>query len=468
MHDSGDDDHHWMTLGEASAALAVGRLSSRELTRHTLDRIAALDGSLHAFTEVLDERALATATERDEERAAGGTRSALHGIPIAVKDLCDLTGVATRAGTTVLGHEPAAASAAVVERLEAAGAVIVGKLAQTEGAYASHHPSVTKPVNPWDASRWTGISSSGSGVATAAGLCFASLGTDTGGSIRFPSGACGLVGLKPTYGRVSRRGVYPLCASLDHVGPMTRSVRDAAVVLGAIAGEDGGDATTLADAVPDYPDACDAGVEGMTIGIDDRALAVCDDDIAAAVAGVGEQLERAGARRKQVALPDLEPAATFWSALAAPEAARSHEGVYPERGDEYGPEFKAFLDGGRAETAMLYAHAHELRVQLRARMASLHRDVDLVLTATLPAHVPPATLNMGAPDDFDLAMRMTHYVLPFNLTGQPTISFPCGFADDGLPFSAQLVGDHLGEPALLRAAAAYERETEWHRRHPDC
>ena len=242
---------HWLAAHELADALRGGRVGSLEATEHCLDRIQQLDGRLHSFVHVFADEARAAAQRADAELKRGDARGPLHGVPIAVKDLVAVKGVPTAAGTRVLRDRIAEEDACIVSRLHAAGAVILGTLNMTEGAYAAHHPDVEIPRNPWNAERWPGVSSSGSGVATSAGLCYGALGTDTGGSIRFPSAVNGLVGLKPTYGRVPRHGVFPLAESLDHVGPITRSVRDAAHLLTAIAGFDPRDETSLQEPPPD-------------------------------------------------------------------------------------------------------------------------------------------------------------------------------------------------------------------------
>ena len=243
---------HYSSLADVAKLIAARELQSIDLTQQLLDRIAAVDGRLQSYVTVMTDRAIASARRADAEIRAGRYRGPLHGVPIAVKDLCNTRGVRTMAGTKVLADFVPDFDATVVARLEAAGAVILGKLVLCEGAFGPYFPGLQVPVNPWDATRWSGVSSSGSGVATAAGLCFASVGTDTGGSIRYPSAANGCVGLKPTYGRVSRYGVFALAASMDHVGPMTRTVEDAAIMFEAMAGPDPHDPRRCRTGYPRY------------------------------------------------------------------------------------------------------------------------------------------------------------------------------------------------------------------------
>src|SRR5271170_5510040 len=286
----------YLSINELSTQLRAGKLSSAEVTRCVLDRIGRLNPRLHAYLTVLEDSAMSSAAKADAEIRAGHWRGPLHGVPVAVKDLCFTKGVVTTCASKVLSDWRPDISATVVERFEAAGAVLIGKLNLTEFAVAWYHPEMPVPLSPWDAALWPGGSSSGSGIATSSGLCFASIGTDTGGSIRFPSAACGIVGIKPTWGRVSRHGVFPLGESLDHIGPMTRSVGDAALVLGVIAGRDAADATSLAAPVDDYAAALDRGVTGIRIGLDEKYIAAAaSPEVANAVLDAVRVLERLGA-----------------------------------------------------------------------------------------------------------------------------------------------------------------------------
>ena len=458
------DELHWLTLTEAAGLIRARELSPVELTSSMLERIAALDGELHAYVTVTDDQAMARATEAASEIAAGRLRGPLHGVPIGIKDLCNTTGVATAAGTAVRRDYVPSENATVVDRLEDAGAISLGKLTLTEGAYVTHHPSVPVPVNPWNRERWTGVSSSGSGVATAAGLCFASLGSDTGGSIRFPSAGCGVVGIKPTWGRVSRYGVFPLAASLDHIGPMARTVADAAVVLQVIAGFDAHDATSCRDAVPDYTAALSRSLNGLRIGIDETYVTRgMDAEITSIVMRCTEVFTAAGALIVSIGFPDVTEVVSAWPAICAAEAAVAHAGLFPERAEEYGSGLAQLLAAGRALSAMDYAKAHEARLRFRGELAGVFEDVDLVLCPSMGVPTPPAGLTAEDPEAVSTLLRFT---APFDFSGNPTISVPCGFTADGMPVSLQLVGRNLEEERLLAAAHSYERATEWHTRRP--
>ena len=295
------------TLTDVAGRIQRREISSLELTTAILNRIASLDTSLKSYATVMEDHALASAERADNEIAAGRYRGSLHGIPIAVKDLCFTKGVRTMGGTPVLAEHVPEYDATVVERLESAGAVLLGKLNLTEGAMAGYHPDFDIPVNPWNKNVWSGASSSGSGVAVAAGLAFATLGSDTGGSIRFPAASCGVVGLKPTWGRVSRYGVLALAQSLDHIGPLARSAADAAVVLQAIAGHDPNDPTSLPGPVPDILAGMDAGVKGLRIGLDEQyVFEKADAELARAVVAGVQALKALGAEIVDVKLPDFD------------------------------------------------------------------------------------------------------------------------------------------------------------------
>lgn len=462
-----DDLHYWGLL-ELAERLERREVSPVEVTRAQLERIDALDPKLHAFVTVLPEAALDEARRAEADLAAGRYRGPLHGVPVAVKDLCATKGVRTTAGQPIRDDHVPDHDATVVERLRSAGAVLLGKLALTEGAYAAHREDRPAPLNPWDESRWPGVSSSGSGVATAAGLCFASLGTDTGGSIRFPSACCGLAGLKPTYGRVSRYGVLPLAESLDHVGPMARRTGDAAAVLGAIAGADPRDPTSRREPVPDYLAELHGGIRGVRLGVDES---YCTEqvapEVAEAVLRAADVLVELGAERRAVKVPPIDTVLRSWNAMAGAEALVAHADTFPARAAEYGAVFRAFLEAGQAVTGADYAQAHLARLALSGRLAGVFEGIDLLLCPTLLAPAPPASAFDQPVDDPGTVAQVLRFTAPFDYTGSPTLCLPCGFTDDGIPLGCQLVARPLEEALLCRAGAAFESATEWHTRHPE-
>lgn len=459
-------DVGWLPLAELAARLRDRSLSSVEVTRALLERIDSLDGDLHSFVTVLPDAALEQARRAEEEIARGEHRGPLHGVPIALKDLFFTRGVRTTCASKILADFVPDEDATVVERLAAAGAVLLGKLNMTEFALSGYHPDLPVPVNPWAADRWPGVSSSGSGVATAAGLCFGSLGTDTGGSIRFPAASCGVVGLKPTYGRVSRHGVFPLAASLDHVGPFARRVADAGVMLGAIAGFDPRDPTSLRAPVPDFERAAEGGVSGLRVGVDERYCREgVEPELADAVLDAARKLGELGAELREVRIPSVEEAAARWWVLCASEAAAAHRRTFPERRDEYGPDFRRLLERGSALRGSDYAEAHAVRLAFRTRLRDLFDEVDLLVCPAMPA--PPPTLEELASRESEADTgALMRFTAPFDLSGSPALTLPCGVSAEGLPLAVQLVGPDLTEDRLCRAGAAYEQSTDWHRRTP--
>jgi amidase len=317
---------------------------------------------LKSYVAVRADAALAEAKRADRELGKDRKRGPLHGVPVAVKDLCDMNGLPTTAGIPMFRNAIAARDATVVTRLREAGAVILGKLHLTEGALARHHPAISPPINPWAATRWSGASSSGTGVAIAAGLSYAALGSDTGGSIRFPAFANGVVGLKPTWSRVSRYGVFPLAETLDHVGPLARNVEDVAAVLAAIAGRDERDPTSSTLAVPDYLAASRRGVKGIRIGIDRKyAFDGVDAEIRAAIEQALTALKSAGAIIVPFTMPPTDAAIAAWMPLCSADAALAHRATYPAKKRGYSAVFGGFLAAGRGVSGLEYAQAEIVR-----------------------------------------------------------------------------------------------------------
>ncbi len=456
------------TLSEVAGLIKKKDVSPVELTQAMLDRIAALDGKLYSYLTVTADLALQQARAAEQEISRGIYRGPLHGIPIAVKDLCYTKGIRTTCASKILANWVPDYSATVVEKLSAAGAVLLGKLGMTEFALSGYHPSIHPPVNPWAADRWPGASSSGSGAATAASLCFGSLGSDTGGSIRFPSASCGIVGVKPTYGKVSRYGVFPLGWSLDHIGPMTRSVADAAAILRAIAGFDPQDPTTRRVTVRDYLDTVYNGVKGIRIGVDEQYCTDgVDPQVSKAVLATISVLKDLGASIQEVKVASINEATDIWYTICAAETAAAHEQWYPSRADDYGPTFRAFLADGVKITGIDYAKAEVMRQVVRRMLADLLQKVDLLLCPSMPT--VPMLLKDFSPQGVlsrEGAGPLLRHTAPFDLTGSPTISVPCGFSVEGLPLSLQLIGRADEEGLVMQAGYAYEQATEWHKCRP--
>ncbi len=461
------DDLHYLELTELAACIKARKISPLEVARAQLDRIAALDGELGSYAHVMADTAMAQAETAQAEIAAGQYRGPLHGVPIALKDLFWTKDFPTAAGTAVHRNFRPDEDATVVRRLKEAGAVMLGKLQLTEGAYSDHHPSVMPPKNPWNADYWPGISSSGPAVATAAGLCYGSLASDTGGSIRWPCAANGLTGLKPSWGRVSRYGVFELAATLDHVGTIARSAADAGAMLAVVAGRDPNDPTAVFDPVPDYLAAVDRDVQGLRIGLDATWNSDGVDVATQRVLGEAvDVLRTLGASIVDVQFPDVKQTVADWVPNCAVEAAVAHEATYPARKSEYGPVLASVIETGRALSGLDYQKILLRRLELRGRVASLFETVDLLL---IPVHpFPPLTLAMVRTlgEQPDLIARLQEYTCPFDMTGHPTITLPGGFSAAGLPIAFQLVAANLDEATLVRAGAAFQRVTFWHRRHP--
>ncbi|WP_428667795.1 amidase [Reyranella sp.] len=459
-------DIHYLSLDEVARRLKARTFTSVDVTQAILDRIERLDPTLRSYATLTREQALADAAARDAEAVAGRSRGPLHGVPIAVKDLCDTKGVATAAGMAIHRASVPSEDATVVARLKASGAVILGKLQMTEGAFGAHHPSIPAPLNPWNAAYWTGSSSSGSGAATAAGLCFASLGSDTGGSIRFPSTMNGLTGLKPTWGRVSRAGVFPLAESLDHIGPMTRSALDCAIVLGVIAGADDRDPTAVTLPVPDYAAAVTDGVKGKCIGrpVD---LVGLDDDGRRALDGAVEVLGKAGARIVDVVLPaNFDQAAVDWVPLCAVECAVAHEMTYPARAGEYGSVLAGLIEMGRRLSGTEFARLQLRRAAITGALSRLLASVDLLLMPVMPRAVwSLEALAAAGRDPETVAMRL-RYTAPFDMSGHPTLTLPGGMTPDGMPVGFQIVSRAFDEAGILAAGHAYQQASGWHLDRP--
>jgi amidase len=460
------DALHYQSLVEIAARVYARELSPVALAEALLHRIAVVDPKLHSYTRVTAEEALADARRAEAEIATGRYRGPLHGVPIAIKDICFTKGVPTTFGMAVYKDFVPDFDATVVARLRQAGAVILGMLHLHEGAFAEHHPDTPKPLNPWNADYWPGGSSSGSGVATAAGLCFGSLGTDTGGSIRFPSTANGITGLKTTWGHVSRYGVFPLAESLDTIGPMARTAADAAVLLTAIAGQDPNDATTLAGEMPDYLGELDGigGARGIRIGVDwDYIGTDTDPQILAVLRDAVECFKGLEADIRTVRLPDVKSVTAGQVAVMQVECASFHEPAYRTKSNLFGPLLSKAIETGLAMRPTLYAANMMERDRFKGRLAAVFGKVDALLIPVMPRTGVRYDRFHEFMVNLESSLRFTS---PFNMSGNPSVTMPGGFSADGLPIGFQLVGRHLSEAMLLKAAHAFQQATDWHLRRP--
>ena len=460
-------------MADLGRMIATKQVSPVEVVRAHLDRIAAVDSKLRAFITVCAESALESARAAEADLMAGRVLGRLHGVPWAPKDLYSTRGVRTTGGSKILADSVPSEDSTVVARLARAGTILLGKLNMHEFAYGpeglnAHYGDAR---NPWsaDAHRITGGSSSGSGAAVAAGLAPGSLGSDTGGSIRIPASLCGITGLKPTYGRVSRAGVLPLAWSMDHVGPMTRSARDCALMLSVIAGYDPADPTTSVLPVPDYGAALTGDVKGLRVGLlrahfTDPAAA----DVRAAVEASAKQLEQAGAVVDEVNLTQVIHVATGSAAIVASEALAYHAPWMRSRPQDYQPDVRERLRLGAFVNGAHYVRAQQVRALVTREVDEALARRDVLLAPATPLVAPvlgerEAALGDGPSDVRAALLRCTR---PFNFSGHPACAAPCGFTPGGLPIGLQIVGRPFDEATVLRVVDAYQRMTDWHTRRP--
>jgi len=457
------DDLTELTIREAADLVHKKKLSPVELTTACLARIGQVNPTLNAFITVTTESALQQAREAEAEVIRGKWRGLLHGIPIALKDLFDTAGVRTTAGSAVFKDRIPAKDAEVVRKLKAAGAVLLGKTNMQEFAFGG--TSITSYFgavhNPWELSHIAGGSSGGSAAALAGGLCYGALGSDTAGSVRLPASHCGIVGLKPTYGLVSIRGVIPLSWSLDHVGPMARTVADTAVLLQAIAGYDEEDTTSEQISVDDYAPALRANVASLRIGVPrEFFFAGLDPEIEAAMKQALSVLGKLTAGIRDVALP-ANTMETLRDVVRAAEAYAYHREFVTKTPELYQPLTLKRIRAGADVTAPAYIQARRDLAQVRRSAAKWFESVDLLVTPTLP--IPPAAISDPRAEDILPTVRNTS---PFDVNGWPAISVTSGFTNQGLPMGLQIIGPHGGESVVFQLAHAYEQATDWHKRRP--
>ncbi|MBB3084637.1 amidase [Geodermatophilus sabuli] len=456
-----------LSITEASRLVASRELSPVELTRSVLERIDEVDGRLSAFVVVATEQAMEAAAIAEKEIADGSYRGPLHGIPIGIKDLFDVAGFPTSASSKVRVDHMATEDSACVQRLRDAGAIMVGKTHTHEFAYGVITPTTR---NPWDLARIPGGSSGGSGAAVASGECLAAMGSDTGGSIRIPASVCGTVGLKPTYGRVSRHGVTSLCWALDHVGPLTRTVRDAALMLGVVAGFDPRDPATAEVAIPDYTDGIDAGVSGLTIGLPTNYFFDdVDPQVETFVREAVAVLAANGATVREVEIPYAQQMMAVEFGLIVPEASAYHQSMLRARGEHYQDDVRIFLEVGEVMLASQYLKVLRVRTLIKEAFREAFEGLDAIVCPTLPA-----TAARVGQQEFEFPKGVRKSVInayvghsaPGNVTGLPALSLPCGFDSNGLPVGLQVIGRPYDERTVLRIGHTYEAATDWTARTP--
>jgi aspartyl-tRNA(Asn)/glutamyl-tRNA(Gln) amidotransferase subunit A len=455
-----------LTIAQAARLIETRELSPVELLDSRLERISRFDGRLNSFIRVLADDARKEARAAEAEIAAGRYRGPLHGVPIGLKDIYETEGVPTTGHSKVMQDHVPKADAFSVTRLRAAGAVVVGKLATHEFAFGG--PSFDLPWpparNPWNTDCFTGGSSSGTGAAVAAGLVLGGTGSDTGGSIRGPAAYCGLAGIKPTYGLISRMGILPLGFSLDHAGPMAWTAEDCAIMLQAMAGHDPADPASANVPIPDYRAGLPGGVKGLRIGLirhfyerDNEANTATRQAIDAAARKYAEL----GCTVRDIALSPLDQWSACGVTIMLSESYAIHEDNLKRRFTDYGEIFRDRMALAGLITAADYIQALRRRRELVAELDRAMADLDLVMTAAAPSEAPPidAVPKFGT-------LQLPSLTIPFNVTGSPAMSVCCGYTDTGLPLSFQIVGKRFQDATVLRAAHAYEQATEWRSRRP--
>ena len=459
-------DLHTLSLSEASTLIRDRKLSPVEYTRALVEHTERHDGKLNAFLRFTPEIALADAQRAETEIMTGSWRGPLHGVPYGLKDIVDYAGLPTTGHSAILKDSTAATDAFVTRKLRAAGGVFMGKLSTHEFAIGGPCFDLPWPParNPWNRDHFCGGSSSGSGSATAAGFVPVAIGTDTGGSIRNPASMCGVTGMKPTYGYVSRRGVFPLAYSLDHVGPLTRTVRDNAIVLDLIAGHDPNDPGSVPRDGSNCTALLDRGVEGLRIGVVRHFYTrdlVADAEMTASIEQALTQLEALGAVVREVETLPLQQFAACNRTLLVSEAYAVHERWLRERPQDYGDLTRERLFPGAFVSAAEYVNASRMRLKMTAAFNSLFDDVDVVVTAS--AHDPACRIDDPKQVEYTYARQAR---APFNLTGNPALALPTGFSAGGLPLGMQIVGRPFGEATIYRVAQAYEAAAGWTKRQP--
>jgi aspartyl-tRNA(Asn)/glutamyl-tRNA(Gln) amidotransferase subunit A len=460
-----------LSIAELAPLLRDGTASPVEVTHATLDRIAKVDGHLNSFIAVTADQAIAAARRAEAEIAAGGWRGPLHGVPIALKDLFNTAGVVTTNGSRIFKDTVPAADAVVTAKLTQAGAVIVGKNNMHEFAFGSttNNPHFGPCRNAWNQEHIPGGSSGGSGAAVAARLCFMSMGSDTGGSVRSPACLNGIVGHKPTYGLVSRRGVFPLSWSLDHAGPLARTVRDAALTLQVIAGHDPADPSSASSPIPDYSAALDGDVRGLRVGVPrEYFFARASEEVETHVRAAIRTLEGLGATIVEVSLPHVALGPTAGMTIISVEAAEVHTPWLRTRPSDYGADVRPRLQAGALFSGVEYTRAQRIRtlMQQEFRDAMTRADVLAMPTNAIPAPRLDQTMIPVRGAEVWVMALMPSLTIPHNLTGAPALTVPCGFAASGLPIGLQIVGRPFEDATVLRVGHAYEQATDWHRRRP--
>jgi aspartyl-tRNA(Asn)/glutamyl-tRNA(Gln) amidotransferase subunit A len=463
-------DLTYMSLAELAPLLRSGKLSPVELVQTSLNRIEQLEPTLNAFLDVWDESAMKAARIAEKEISSGNYKGPMHGIPVGLKDLVDYAGTPTTGGSKVLAGNIAETDATVVTKLRESGAIFMGKLNLVEFAFGTTglnaHTGAVK--NPWDTERITAGSSSGSGAAVAAGMVPVALGTDTGGSIRMPASLCGIAGLKPTYGRVSRAGVLDLSWSMDHVGPMTRTTEDCALMMNVLAGHDPRDPASSSEHVPDFSANLNKGLEGIRIGVpadyffDDFV----DEELKMSIRESIQLMADNGAEIVQLSMPWVGKARPINFGVILPESVSIHEKIISEHADLYTPAVRSRIQSGFNVSAIDYVRAQRARQWFNHQMAEVMKQVDVLITPSVPIQTPTIAECTPSPGSPGKGSELPMFTGVFDVTGQPSHSTPCGFTRSGMPIGMMITGHPFDEATVLRVGHAYEQLTSWHQRSP--
>ncbi len=461
----------YLSIAEASELIAGKKLSPVEIVDAHLTRIKHIDGKLNAFITLLSDEAQAAAKQAEQEILMGSYRGPLHGIPVGLKDLYYTKGVRTGIGSKILRDFVPDYDAAVTERFRDAGAILMGKLQMHEFALGASSENIHdgSAHNPWNTECITGGSSGGSGAAVASGQCMGALGSDTGGSIRIPSSLCGIVGLKPNFGRVSRHGVYPLSWSLDTVGPMTRTVRDSALMLNAIAGYDPRDPSCANRPTEDFTATLGQDISSIRVGVPQEYFYdIIDPEVKDAISQAARVFEGLGASVDEVSIPALDHSLAISSTILFVEAAEIHLNHLRDNANDIGPDVRSRFEMGALTPAIDFIKAQRARSAYNRQIAKTMESFDILLAPTEPFGAPELgerTVQVDGNTEVT-ARLLARLTRPFNITGTPAASIPCGFTSLGMPIGMQLAGRAFDEATVLRVADAYEHATEWHKMRP--
>ncbi|MBT4126096.1 MAG: amidase [Chloroflexi bacterium] len=467
---SNTSDLTYMSVAEIAPLIKNGELSPVDLVQSSLARIAQLEPALNAFLDVWDESATAAALAAETEISAGKYKGPLHGLPVGLKDLIDYAGTPTTGGSAVLADNIATTDATVVTKLRDSGAIFMGKLNLVEFAFGTTglNAHTGDVANPWGTERITAGSSSGSAAAVAAGMIPIALGTDTGGSVRMPASLCGIAGLKPTYGRVSRAGVLDLSWSMDHVGPMTRTTEDCALLMNVMAGHDPRDPASSNAEIPDFTTDLFKGLAGLKIGVptdyffDDTV----DSEVKASVRTAIELLSANGAEIVELSMPWVNKARAINFGVILPEAVSIHEKMISEHADLYTPAVRSRIQSGFNVSGIDYVRAKRAREWFNHQMAESMKQVDVLITPSVPISTPTIAECTPSPGNPGQGTELPRFTGVFDVTGQPSHSIPCGFTENGMPIGMMITGHPFDEATVLRVGHAYEQLTNWHQRPP--